>query len=656
MLVLCLALWDSQSLTSPGPLHPSHLAAPELRESAGCAHCHGMGDESMNDACLVCHEPIITELDQRTGLHGAIQDGAECQACHVEHVGGAIELVSDKAFESVGVPGRDQYEHDHVDGFDLVGAHDEVECSGCHAAADAVSLQPGETRFLGLDQQCARCHDDPHEGTLDGCASCHGQEAAFEDAPLFEHDGFALVDAHAEPACFECHVDRVYEEVATDCASCHTDDHEATTNPDHRVAGFGTDCSECHDAVAWSNGTFEHTEQFRLVGGHEIEGCAECHEPQTRFSVATMIEDPTDDVRGCAVCHDSPHDTGFEIRLASLVGVQNTEDTCETCHDPARESFLGEAAEMTAELHAATGFPLDDPHDTQTCADCHAGYGAPAVFAAVGTEASMRWPEVYPGRNPDDCRSCHDDPHAGQFDAGHTAGRCVECHERTHFYPTQYDAEAHSACDFTLTGSHTAVACASCHKLEGEMRRFVPTPAACAECHEDVHEGHFDRPELPAVVDTRTGCARCHSTESFRDIRWDAAEHERWGDYALVGGHAEASCRDCHRRGNARIQDFAKAPTACGECHQDSHAAQFDVAGVTDCTRCHQSTEAFTDLVFDHDTDSRFELDEHHVTLECAACHQTYPTAGASIVRYRPLGTECADCHGSPGGPETRTP
>ena len=38
-------------------------------------------------------------------------------------------------------------------------------------------------------------------------------------------------------------------------------------------------------------------------------------------------------------------------------------------------------------------------------------------------------------------------------------------------------------------------------------------------------------------------------------------------------------------------------------------------------------------------------LDEVHVALDCAKCHKSYETAAGPLVRYRPLGTTCGDCH-----------
>lgn len=57
-------------------------------------------------------------------------------------------------------------------------------------------------------------------------------------------------------------------------------------------------------------------------------------------------------------------------------------------------------------------------------------------------------------------------------------------------------------------------------------------------------------------------------------------------------------------------------------------------------------TRSFADLSFNHSFDSRFPLTENHAALACSACHETWnPGGGPAVVRYRPLGRECSDCH-----------
>ena len=54
---------------------------------------------------------------------------------------------------------------------------------------------------------------------------------------------------------------------------------------------------------------------------------------------------------------------------------------------------------------------------------------------------------------------------------------------------------------------------------------------------------------------------------------------------------------------------------------------------------------AFDELTFDHQRHSRFALDARHRRVPCAGCHRTVQTEFGPAVRYKPLGTECKDCH-----------
>jgi mono/diheme cytochrome c family protein len=87
------------------------------------------------------------------------------------------------------------------------------------------------------------------------------------------------------------------------------------------------------------------------------------------------------------------------------------------------------------------------------------------------------------------------------------------------------------------------------------------------------------------------------------------------------------------------------------------HAGQFARQNVTDCARCHSDKGKFTETSFDHQRDSVFKLDADHMKLACAACHRpTQVAANLTIIRYRPLGTRCEDCHDSRGLGARRAP
>lgn len=629
LAVIAVVAWVSMTRTSPGALHASHAEVAGLQGSGSCVACHAGSDGSMADACTQCHEAIAKQHEAKTGLHGTL-DGISweaCGTCHAEHVGGAVPLVTELSFSQLGVDDPRDYHHDRVADFALEGAHDLLACEQCHPNAWAVSLEEGAPRFLDQTQDCVGCHEDPHLGELPACADCHGQTQPFPDTPGFEHTGFELVGGHKIADCRECHTEPSYKGAPTECASCHLDDYRTSPNLSHAGVGFDTDCAACHTVTEWAETSFAHAQSFPLEVGHAGLACNDCHTER-----AADLEP----LRGgaCAACHQSPHSKVFAAGISKMVG-EGFDQACSRCHTGLDASFARPDARLTTAQHAATRFELLPPHDIQDCDACHDHGGQ-----------EPRWAQTYPGRRADECQRCHDDPHLGQFDSGTTRGRCLACHEPDHFTPTKFGIEMHSRCQFPLTGAHRAVSCQMCHHQTDERVVFVPTPASCAECHEDAHAGRFDGDRRIGKPEPAQGCDRCHDTTSFASVTWTPAEHQRWTGYALAGAHEQAACTRCHETDKARPvgERFLTPGTACSACHTDPHLGQFDQAGGADCARCHTES-AFSELVFDHQRDSRFALDETHRSLACASCHRSYPTDQGDVVHYRPLGTECADCH-----------
>ncbi|MDH3591351.1 MAG: hypothetical protein OER88_05705, partial [Planctomycetota bacterium] len=160
VVVLYLAL-DSLGRTSPGPLSLAHA---ELDGPGNCSKCHGGWFEEMTDACLKCHAPIDKQIESGTGLHGTLDSAraSQCAVCHSDHHGPSFQMVNAQSFAAVDTT-REAFDHNIV-GFAMTGKHLELECAECHKNADNVLLLEGETRFLGLDRNCAVCHEDSHEG------------------------------------------------------------------------------------------------------------------------------------------------------------------------------------------------------------------------------------------------------------------------------------------------------------------------------------------------------------------------------------------------------------------------------------------------------------------------------------------------------------
>jgi len=646
-LVLGFTLWDVlRSDAGPGPVHPAHAAVAVLDGGSNCAGCHLDGAVAA-DACVRCHDVIGAQVAQGRGVHGSVQAGnaARCEWCHPEHHGDTVPLLPPHAFERVGIADLLRYDHAHV-AFELQGEHLELTCDKCHPAAYDVA-PPAGGRFLGLSQQCTSCHDDAHAGAFgQDCAQCHGQQRPFAEAPGFVHQRFALDGAHARVECGQCHApgsERAIEneELAQldvrGCAACHDDPHAANAAGDVAASlrfDDSGDCRRCHDATAWRSARpspDEHAQLgFSLRGAHAAADCASCHGDAQRAPLWTAAAPA---LASCAACHQHEHSAALVTAATAEVAPA---DGCADCHRDVDADWS--QGRITPAQHLVTGFALATPHADLACAKCHDGAGRELRF---------------PGRAASDCVACHQDAHGEQFGSGATLRQCTECHDAHAFRPHRFGVAAHAQ-TYALTGAHDAVACSACHRqvVDG-VRRFVDTPTACRQCHDDVHAGRFDAASLPQRVDGRAGCARCHDTQGFRTVVGDF-DHGAWTGYPLGGAHAKVACADCHSQ-PSRARLGAVPGQSCADCHVDPHLGQFAPAGGGrvggDCRRCHGEAD-WRELRFDHGRDSRFALDETHAALACSKCHLGYDSGRGEVIRYKPLGTTCGDCHqlGPDGG------
>ncbi len=662
-VVLYLALGDLKR-NSPGPLSSVHAIAVEN----SCAACHGGWFQEMTDACLECHEPIAEQLESSEGLHGTFgrERARACAVCHSDHHGAGFAMVNEHTFAMAGVADKSKFDHETV-GFSMTERHLEVDCVACHEHADAIALAEGQRRYLGLDQKCASCHEDTHEGQyVLSCDSCHSQQ----DFETLEAKG--------------------------------------------------------HDDV------------LPLIGAHLDVACADCHEKDELHSLESLGQGRKPQLRGCIDCHDSPHDPEF---LAAVADVQQTtvDSGCRDCHLHEHESFREPDFVLTTEQHALTGFALESHHEEAECGDCH-------------SPGHKQFRLRYPGRSQDDCASCHDDPHGGQFSKGRFAeAGCVDCHDRHQFEPHAFTAEMHSGGAMSLTGSHLDQECSACHvdPVDDSPRKFHGLEAGCDTCHQDAHDTFFADHEVVSGA-----CERCHDATKFSNVPEDEFDHQQWTGVLIAGAHAEQSCETCHKptadpdelgRKFGRIKDafglykgcvtchadphqgaFDSPPASpagathpdrdligdgqakdaclrchsqvsfrslpqgfdhgkwtgfsiggahdaakctachkplrqadangrtwgraagrdCADCHRDPHVGQFERRGRTDCVRCHKSQLGFGELTFRHNLDSRFVLGEAHKKLECGKCHRRAKLKGGVAVLYRGMGRECADCHG----------
>lgn len=529
--------------------------------------------------------------------------------------------------------------------------HDMREsCLKCH---DTVAQQLGRSEglhgHLGNDRtaNCAMCHGEHHGEDF---AVTNQQSFALADVAepqQFDHGivGFDMGGRHLQLACTSCHLhadtpllplgQQRYLGLQSDCAGCHVDAHQGRMR---------MGCAECHGQDSFGLlAPTHHDKVLPLLGGHGGLSCDACHQDGTDHSLDAIGQRPQAPARQCQDCHESPHAQPFVVANSKLLALPPRQG-CVGCHRPEHDSFRDDRLQLTAAQHQGSGFALAPPHDQQRCSDCH----APEFQFALR----------YPGRDADTCGSCHEDVHRGQFDASPVGERgCLGCHNRLHFAPPAFGVLQHERTAFPLTGRHQDTDCRRCHVRPDAAapRRFHGTRSHCADCHQDVHAGRFVTAMPGSSAPAASSCAECHDPRGFERLPPGGFDHARWTGFGLAGKHAKADCEACHpalpepdRAG--RTWTAAKG-TTCASCHQDHHLGQFEVAGRTDCQRCHKTAERFADLSFRHDLDSRFPLGEPHDQLACSACHKPVRIGAIDTVRYRPIPYQCTDCHGAQSDP-----
>ncbi|MGB4593346.1 MAG: hypothetical protein WBI63_06185 [Coriobacteriia bacterium] len=339
------------------------------------------------------------------------------------------------------------------------------------------------------------------------------------------------------------------------CARCHTEG-EADPSPAcvscHAAKSIHdaavTNCQPCHTAIAWSLRRPLPEDHLSLEGGHASVTCFQCHK-------ATRAKDAPD--RRCVDCHGRNH--------GGLT-------TCEDCHDPARQWA------PSPDFNHSTFFPLKYRHAQAACADCHVG----GRFAGT----------------PTNCSGCHAVVHTNL-----TA--CEKCHTPAGFVPSTFNHSAY----FKITGRHTALDCADCHK----RGVYNTTPTYCSGCHGTKHGG-------------LSACQKCHTTAGFKPSTF-----EHTNVFVLVGAHAKLRCDKCHP-GYRYAQNIGNGGTACNSCHAGPHDAD-----ITACKNCHTTTSWVPTKAITHP--GYIQLGSEHQARSCTLCHPT--------LKFEVPTTPCEDCHAS---------
>jgi len=299
----------------------------------------------------------------------------------------------------------DSWKDTHTQSFDhskthfpLVGQHKLTTCKSCHKSLV----------FSDAPTECSACHTDIHQQTTGkDCGRCHTPQSWLVSPStlrnLHQQAGFPLVGAHNTADCRQCHTSGTgqrYDILNTACYSCHRDKYEATTQPNHRAAGFGTDCDRCHNMVGQTwNGIksgFEHG-FFPLKGGHNL-ACTQCHVSGTYKGLSSA----------CASCHlDEYNATTNPAHKSSGFST-----ACQTCHTI-------NAWKPSTFNHDNAYFPINSgTHKGRwdACSTCHTQPSNYSQFT---------------------CLNCHehnkasmDSRHRGRSGYSYTSTACLSCHPR----------------------------------------------------------------------------------------------------------------------------------------------------------------------------------------------------------------------------------
>ncbi len=540
------------------PLEGRHLETP-------CGDCHKNGVlKGTPTRCYDCH--WIRRHDDRY----ATRLGNDCEDCHRPTSWSAVT-----------------FEHTTQTGFAIGAAHSGIACDQCHRSGLFSASTPTECESCHLeDFRETREPDHEAAGFPLVCQLCHRPDDSSFRVGRFDHATFALAGVHTTQRCDACHAGNVFAGTPRDCVTCHREDVQAATNPNHAAAGFSSNCESCHRFTdpSWKSADYPHT-VWRLVGQHATANCNTCHRTTVYAGLAT----------GCVSCHRADFDGSKDpAHVAAGFPVE-----CEVCHKLADASW-------DQGLFDHSTFALAGAHTNATCAACHTG----GVYRGTSRE----------------CVGCHRADYDTSKEPKHSAAgfatTCQDCHQ---YADPDWKQARFNHSTFLLAGNHLTQTCAACHVNDV----YAGAPRACEGCHRD----DFDRTTVPNHVAARFP-ATCDSCHRYTDSDWKQARYDH-STFLLAGNHLNQVCLACHTN-----NVYAGTPRVCDGCHHDdftkttapNHAA---TGFPTTCDTCHRYTDPdWKQGRFDHLT---FQLLGDHATQVCLACHVNNVYAGTPRV--------CDGCH-----------
>lgn len=471
--------------------------------------------------------------------------------------------------------------------------------------------------FLEGISKCTQCHELGEASIItQKCLNCHTPI----EKSILEFTGFHGRDEIIEQSCSNCHKDHF----GIDFDVLHFD----STEFNHEITGFeldgshmDIDCGSCHNETSFivDSTVIAYFNSFDLIPGRE----------------STFLGLNSE----CRTCHVSDN----------VHGEQFLAESCASCHT------ADQWEEASNFDHVDARFQLTGKHIDVACTDCH----EPMMFEDTLITRFVEIPF-------ESCENCHEDVHEGRMTHQNGVNRtCESCHstEGWHRISGSFSEStfSHEETGYPLVGAHINISCRDCHSsrsdeniethlIAGTENNTYPVPEsdACMDCHVDYHEGVFTH------SDAGEDCESCHTVESWYPSTFGLQDHNSRSRFELAGAHIATACFSCHMSSNDEQAKpkFAFQDISCLGCHEDENphgdlAELWAGSQTEECESCHSVQSWSSNIEFDHEAITGYELLGQHAITSCRSCHFEGLETSASneVFSFSTVSTECSGCH-----------
>lgn len=353
--------------------HPSSFPLSFGHAGRRCGECHTTPNSftGLSTTCSSCHSDDYAAAPLG---HAAAGFGTDCTRCHTTRTWSPADW-------------------QHPADFPLTLGHAGRQCTQCHQ----------NQVYSGTSSSCVSCHQGDYLATATpshtaagystNCVDCHST-ASWSSASFTHTAAFPLSFGHAGRQCSECHQNQVFAGTSAVCSSCHLDNYQATTNPNHTNAGYSTDCTGCHSTVSWLGAGVAHPSTFPLTNSHQ-RACTSCHTGGVYTGLSTA----------CASCHLQAYQTATDPPHLSFGMSQQ----CQQCHNT--------TAWSTGNWNHQ--FPINSGnHSGLACFDCHNNPANRPAFSCIDCHEHRQ--------------TAMNNKHQGVSGYSWTTAACYQCHPTGH--------------------------------------------------------------------------------------------------------------------------------------------------------------------------------------------------------------------------------